>query len=208
MGSALQIPFQRGIRSRVRGFLCRSRAVVLTYHSVLLRPSEFSIWHHLDAARFEEQIAYLARHRHCVTIAQLLSYLNAGEIPPYTTAVTFDDGFANNLTVALPILERHQVPATVFVTTGYIGATDLLWPERVASILELCQNKSFSARDIPIVTSDPQSKQASYRLIANAYKQLTPELGESLLAELAAAAHVSAEQLRAHESWEQYRTMS
>jgi peptidoglycan/xylan/chitin deacetylase (PgdA/CDA1 family) len=162
----------------------------------------------MDAARFEEQIAYLARHRRCVTIAQLLSYLDAGTIPPYTTVVTFDDGFANNLTVALPILERYRVPAAVFVTTGYIGAADLLWPERVAALLDLSHNRSFALRSMQIHTADAKSKQVSYRTVADAYKQLTPEAGELLLAELAAATQVSADRLREHESWEQLRTMS
>jgi peptidoglycan/xylan/chitin deacetylase (PgdA/CDA1 family) len=208
MKAGVKMQFRRGVRSRLRGFLHRDRAVVLTYHSVLSRPSSFPVWHHLDAVRFEEQIAYLAQHRHCVTVAQLLAYMKAGRIPPYTSAVTFDDGFANNLNVALPILERYQVPATVFITTGYVDASQLLWPERVASILEITKNASFTVRGLSMLTSDAKAKQASYRAFADGYKQLGPQDGEELLKELANAAAVSDQQLRQHDMWDQYRTLT
>ena len=45
-------------------------------------------------------------------------------------AVTFDDGYANNLSVAKPVLERNGVPATVFVCSGYLERDREYWPSK------------------------------------------------------------------------------
>jgi peptidoglycan/xylan/chitin deacetylase (PgdA/CDA1 family) len=57
--------------------------------------------------------------------------------PPSTAiAITFDDGYVDNHELALPILRRHRLPATVFVTTGCIEGKNLLWTSRLGWILE------------------------------------------------------------------------
>ncbi len=68
--------------------------------------------------RFEQQMAYLARHHRVVPLAEAVRELSVGVQRP-AVAVTFDDGYRDNLTQALPILQRHGIPATVFVTTDF-----------------------------------------------------------------------------------------
>jgi peptidoglycan/xylan/chitin deacetylase (PgdA/CDA1 family) len=67
---------------------------------------------------FEKQMAFLARRREVVP----LDVVVAGEgFRGPTVAITFDDGYRNNLTVAAPILRRFGLPASVFVATGWLG---------------------------------------------------------------------------------------
>jgi peptidoglycan/xylan/chitin deacetylase (PgdA/CDA1 family) len=56
--------------------------------------------------------------------------LGAGTLPPGAVCVTFDDGYANNHDVALPILQKWKVPATVFVATGFLDG-GRMWNDTV-----------------------------------------------------------------------------
>jgi peptidoglycan/xylan/chitin deacetylase (PgdA/CDA1 family) len=71
-----------------------------------------------------------------VGLIDLVSGLHAGQCPPGAVAVTFDDGYANNLETALPILDRYAVPTTVFVATDYTdGPREFWWDELVRLIV-------------------------------------------------------------------------
>jgi len=92
---------------------------ILIYHRVLpapdpLRPGE------IDAALFEAQVSFLARHFTLMTVAEAALALREQRLPPRAACITFDDGYADNLTVAHAILARHDARATVFIATGYL----------------------------------------------------------------------------------------
>jgi peptidoglycan/xylan/chitin deacetylase (PgdA/CDA1 family) len=76
---------------------------------------------HINAEVFEEQMDYIARYLNPICVQQLMASLKAGSFTPGSVAVTFDDGYENNYTTAWPILEKYQIPATIYLTTGYIG---------------------------------------------------------------------------------------
>jgi len=63
----------------------------------------------------------LAGGFHFVTMAELARRADRGTPPPGLAAITFDDGMRNNRTVALPLLSEYEIPATVYVTIGFIG---------------------------------------------------------------------------------------
>lgn len=73
---------------------------------------------------FERVIEAVANDYRPVSVPELVACLQAGRrLPRRAIAVTFDDGFADNLSIALPILERFAVPATVYVTSGFVDRT-------------------------------------------------------------------------------------
>jgi|GEM_PF-784508 peptidoglycan/xylan/chitin deacetylase (PgdA/CDA1 family) len=97
----------------------RNCAVILAYHSIGDDGTIFSI----TPKKFEEHMRWLKEKKfNVVSLSQLAAYRKAGSIPRNTVAITFDDGYRDNYTHALPILERYHFPATVFVITGKIGA--------------------------------------------------------------------------------------
>lgn len=91
----------------------------LIYHRVLPAPDPM-LPDEVDAATFERQMRFLARAFAVLPLAEAALRLRNGTLPRRACCVTFDDGYADNLTVALPILERYRLPATVFVATGYL----------------------------------------------------------------------------------------
>lgn len=95
------------------------RLTVLIYHRVLptpdpLRPGE------IVANHFERQMRFVSRYFEVLPLREAGRRLRNGRLPRRACCITFDDGYADNLTVALPILEKYRLPATVFVATGYL----------------------------------------------------------------------------------------
>jgi peptidoglycan/xylan/chitin deacetylase (PgdA/CDA1 family) len=119
-------------------FLHRHGGVILTYHGVLTKADErYTSRNCLDAAMFDRQMDFMARHYNVVPLSTLIKWLSLNKkLPPYTAAITFDDGFLNNFTVAFPILKKYHLPATVFLATSFIGSEKRgLWTERVDWII-------------------------------------------------------------------------
>ena len=95
-------------------------ATILAYHAVgdVQRADDLhNLW--VRTERFAEQLRLLAQRAHVVSLDDLV----AGRVHNRrrTVAITFDDGYRSVLTAALPLLEEHGFPATVFVPTGFIG---------------------------------------------------------------------------------------
>ncbi len=82
---------------------------------------------------FEKQIAYFRNHFNVISLEDY--FLGKFKKDTFNIAITFDDGYANNLTYALPILEKYQVPAAFFITGILDYGSDILWPD----LVDLCQ---------------------------------------------------------------------
>ncbi len=110
----------------------RNTLAIVMYHGVVAEPLVPFCWHQVPLAAFERQMTWLARHRTVLPLDEALDRLDAGTLPRDAAAITFDDGYRNNLTRAFPVLERHHLPATLFLVTGLRDASarvwvDLLW---------------------------------------------------------------------------------
>jgi hypothetical protein len=103
------------------------QVVILRYHSVLENPAEHAqtigagIIH--STAAFEKQMEYLSRRCVPVTMDEVLAFTR-GELRlrPRSVAITFDDGYEDNLAHAVPIMNRHGVRGAIYVMTGYVDA--------------------------------------------------------------------------------------
>jgi len=79
-----------------------------------MRPGE------ADVTFFERFMAFLARHFNVLQLSYAIELLKSGRLPKRACCITFDDGYADNLTVALPVLEKYRLPAAIFVATAYL----------------------------------------------------------------------------------------
>ena len=112
----------------------RPRPVILMYHRVAL--ARHDPWGLAVAPeRFEEQIAYLKHHRTPMSMDELVDRLRSKTLPANAVAVTFDDGYRDNLVNAKPVLARHGVPATLFLATGFIDQNTPFWWDELATMI-------------------------------------------------------------------------
>jgi O-antigen biosynthesis protein len=98
---------------------------ILIYHSVDREfDDRYARWA-VSPERFDRHLRYLrAEGWRPITVSTLAGLFAAGaKVPERTVLVTFDDGLRDFLTGAMPILERHGVPATLYVVAGLIGQT-------------------------------------------------------------------------------------
>jgi peptidoglycan/xylan/chitin deacetylase (PgdA/CDA1 family) len=107
---------------------------ILMYHrvaSVSLDPWDLAITPEI----FDEQMAYLRQKRMPLPLDNFVDRLIAGDLPARAVAVTFDDGYRDNLIHAKPILEKHGIPATLFLATGWVNSPSPFWWDELASMI-------------------------------------------------------------------------
>lgn len=106
---------------------------IFIYHRVLpahdeLFPDE------LDSACFDRQLTIIKSLFNVIPLIDAVRHLRDGTLPPRTACITFDDGYADNAEVALPILLRHGVPATFFVASGFLNG-GRMWNDSVIEMV-------------------------------------------------------------------------
>ena len=123
-----------GVRRRLRRWRDRRRPAILLYHRVARQDCD--PWGlAIPPALFAEQIEALSRRRTVVSLERLADELERGRAPGGWVAITFDDGYADVLHEACPVLQRYGCEATLFVTTDTLGGGGFWWDRLACAIL-------------------------------------------------------------------------
>ena len=109
----------RVILRRALSLASRGRLSILVFHRVLSQPDAL-LPSEPSAAEFEALLLHVKARYTVISLLDGVQGLSDGSLPQNAVAITLDDGYANNLTIAAPILHRHGIRATVFVATGYL----------------------------------------------------------------------------------------
>ena len=95
---------------------------ILMYHSVADEPPPTTRRLAVGPSALREQLAWLSDHGYSgMTFHDAAEALVGSGLPDRTVVLTFDDGYADFVTTALPLLRRYGFPATLFVTTGWVA---------------------------------------------------------------------------------------
>ncbi len=118
----------------------RQRAVVLMYHRVLTADERARTASHpalvVDAATFAMQASLLSRRFTVIGVDELADRMARGEpLRSRSCLITFDDGWRDNFTNALPVLRQHRLPALIFLPVNFIGRRRLFWQESLTHAL-------------------------------------------------------------------------
>lgn len=133
---------------------------------------------HLQEAEFEAALRTLKAHGQPMSMPEVLETLEqGGPFPPRAYAVTFDDGFENNLSVAGPVLRRHATPATFYVCSSFVDEDRMSWTDQLECAFE---HADAVRLDVPALGPaatlvSPEHKKASLDAI-RAYVKGNPRL--------------------------------
>ena len=97
----------------------RGQLSILAFHRVLAEGD--ALFPEIpDASRFAEILTWLKRWFNVLPLDDAIDRLVRGELPERSASITFDDGYADNVTVALPLLKYSGLPAAFFIATGFL----------------------------------------------------------------------------------------
>ena len=118
-----------------------NRLCVVNYHRILEVPDPL-LESEPDVATFRWQMALLARCFNVLPLPEALTLLDAGTLPPRAVCITFDDGYRSMHDLALPVLREFGLPATVFVTSGFVGEGNM-WNDRIIGAVQGLQGETL-----------------------------------------------------------------
>ncbi|MCB2231501.1 polysaccharide deacetylase family protein [bacterium] len=156
----------------------RRKLIILMYHGI--SEDEVGVWTQVARQRFEQQMAYVSNAYRPVSLEKAAKLLPVDSLEDGSVAVTFDDGFRNNKTIALPILTRYRVPATIYVTTSFIGGESpfggLIWTDYVFSLLLSADKENIDLSEYELGgfrLTDRRSRVAAKEAICRRFKHLS-----------------------------------
>jgi peptidoglycan/xylan/chitin deacetylase (PgdA/CDA1 family) len=160
---------------------------ILLYHRVVPEPDPL-VPDHVCGREFNQHLALLGRWFTVLPLREAVTRLRGGTLPVRSACVTFDDGYADNVTVALPMLRRHGMSATFFLATGFVDG-GRMWNDSVIETLRRAQGDTLDARCVGLDTLSISTiglrRQAIDRLLA-ALKYMPQEERQRRVEELAA----------------------
>lgn len=109
--------------------------LVLVYHRVVPEDRSDPLRRRLSSADFDQQLTWLRKLAPVVSLDTLTDQLQTGSLPRRQVVITFDDGYRDNRYVAAPILQSHGLPATFYLTAGWIGTGRRWWWDEVEARL-------------------------------------------------------------------------
>jgi peptidoglycan/xylan/chitin deacetylase (PgdA/CDA1 family) len=121
--------------------------IILLYHRIVDDRTVFLdkgpvVHHHIRD--FEQEIAWLKKRFQVLSLDEVVDKIRSGKgFARPSVAITFDDGYLDNYTLAYPVLKSHGVPAMIYVATGLIGTNARTWPDLIEAALLASPNKSF-----------------------------------------------------------------
>jgi peptidoglycan/xylan/chitin deacetylase (PgdA/CDA1 family) len=164
--------------------------VGLNYHRIGRAegsPFDRDLWS-ATPEEFDAQLAFLARHTDVIGIADLPAA--AARRRGRHVLITFDDGYRDNHAVAFPLLRRHRLTATFFISTGFLDRPRLPWWDEIAWMVRTSPRHALDLRrylPAPIIVDEPE-REGAVRTLLRAFKMMPAGDTGGFLDAIAAAA--------------------
>lgn len=163
-------PLIRSLANRLSPAGPNARLSILIFHRVLpnpdpLFPSEATV------ESFDAQMGVLKSLFNVLPLPEAVERLQAGTLPARAAAITFDDGYADNLIHALPILQKHGLHATFFIATAYLNG-GRMFNDTVIESIRRSPHAQLNLSDLGLGTHDLGSDAAKVEAIGKILPQV------------------------------------
>lgn len=169
----------------------RARLSVLIFHRVLPEP-DLLFPDEMHARRFDALCGWLASWCNVLPLDEAVSRLKAGTLPARAACITFDDGYADNYHVALPILQRHGLNATFFIATGFLDG-GRMWNDSIIESIRACDLPALNLMSLGLgrhVLGSVEEKRAAMAALIAQIKYLPAEQRIAVTQQMACLARV------------------
>lgn len=120
----------------------RARLSIVIYHRVLPQP-DLLVGQKGDIASFDTHLKILTRNFNVLPLSKAVSMLKNNTLPSRAVSITFDDGYADNAEIALPILKKYSAVATFFVSAGVING-GRMWNDTIIESIRRAQGNTLN----------------------------------------------------------------
>lgn len=152
-----------------------ARLSILIFHRVMsdpdpLMPDEPTI------TQFDHMMGWVKRWFNVLPLTEAVARMTAGQLPARAAAITFDDGYADNYTCALPVLKRHGLPATFYIATGFLG-DGIMWNDVVIESIRHASVNNIDTAHLGLgmlELTSPATRRQSLNTVIRTIKHLEP----------------------------------
>jgi peptidoglycan/xylan/chitin deacetylase (PgdA/CDA1 family) len=148
----------------------RTRFQILLYHRV--NDDRHPFFGGLPTAAFGAQMSALAKWFRVLPLAEIVERAAKDDLPPRALAITFDDGYRDNYENAFPVLRRLRLPATIFLTTDFIGTERTLWHDRLAGAVTRTTLRSAACSGLALDFTSRIGRRDAFRALAGRLRSL------------------------------------
>jgi len=155
----------------------RGKLTALIFHRVHAEPDALFPGE-MHATAFRERLRWIRAWFNVLPLEEAVAALARGTLPERALAITFDDGYADNFAVALPILREHGFPATFFVATGFLDG-GRMWNDTVIEVVRRTSRPSLDLSSLDLGThplDSIEARRAAIDVLLGKLKYLSPEL--------------------------------
>ena len=128
----------------------------------------------LTVKNLDNGLERLAKYYNFISMDEAVAMLK-GQVPlqPYSLVLTFDDGYRNNVTHALPILQQHMASATFFLSTGHVERHEPFWYDRLDYAIQHLRKEQhvvFAGRLFSFHPNEKETKRSTFTALRNMIK--------------------------------------
>jgi len=154
----------------------RGKLLILCYHRIFPQ-SDPLVPDCINSDLFDLHMNVVASLFSPLPLSEAVDRLQQGTLPARAISVTFDDGYADNFEVALPILRKHGIPATIFIASGYLDG-GRMWNDTLTESVRRAPGSELDTGDMGLAhlpISSPQERGLTARKILLHLRRLPPE---------------------------------